>query len=47
MRTFYYSEPFDVSISCSFRPLNSSEEKIINGGTNIFRRILFFRTLEL
>jgi biotin operon repressor len=44
-RTFYYSEPFDVSVTCSFRPLSKVEEKEITGGMNFFPRVLFFRTV--
>lgn len=44
-RTFYYSEPFDVSVSCSFRSLSETETKQVSGGLNLFPTILFFRTL--
>lgn len=42
-QTFYYDEPFEISISCSLRPLSEYEEKKLAGG-NFFGRILFFRT---
>jgi biotin operon repressor len=44
-RTFYYSEPFDVSVTCTFRSLSDIEEKEISGGCKIFSRVLFFRTV--
>jgi biotin operon repressor len=44
-RTFYYSEPFDVSVTCTFRILSEVEEKEISGGCKLFSRVLFFRTL--
>ena len=31
-KTFYYSEPFDISITCSLRPLTVKEEKFYSGG---------------
>lgn len=43
-KTFYYSEPFEVTITCSMRPLTHMEEKHLSGG-EIFYRILFSRTL--
>jgi sugar-specific transcriptional regulator TrmB len=43
-KTFFYSEPFEISITCSLRRLTYTEEKRIAGG-NYFCRILFFRTL--
>lgn len=45
-RTFYYSEPYDVSVTCSFKPLSQSEVKEYSGGIRFFPTILFFRTLE-
>jgi predicted DNA-binding transcriptional regulator YafY len=47
LRTFYYSEPFDVTITCSFKPLTSEENSEIYGGNNIFYSVLFFRTVEV
>jgi biotin operon repressor len=44
-RTFLYSQPYDISVSCSMRPLTYEEEKENTGGINISCRILFFRTL--
>lgn len=44
-RTFYYSEPYDVSVTCSFRPLSTAEIKEVSGGVKFFSRVLFFRTL--
>jgi hypothetical protein len=44
-RTFYYSEPYDVSVTCSFWPLSCTEVKEVSGGLKYFSRILFFRTL--
>jgi predicted DNA-binding transcriptional regulator YafY len=44
-RTFYYSEPFDVSVSCSFRSLSQTETKEVSGGIKLFSTILFFRTI--
>ena len=44
-RTFYYSEPFDVSVTCTFRTLSAVEEREISGGFKFFSRILFFRTV--
>ena len=44
-KTFYYSEPYEVSIICYMRPLTHQEEKQLTGGEN-FYRILFFRTLS-
>jgi predicted DNA-binding transcriptional regulator YafY len=44
-KTFYYLEPFEVSITCSMRPLTRTEEKQLTGG-EIFYRILFSRTLH-
>lgn len=43
-KTFYYSEPFEVTITCSLRPLTHIEEKLLTGG-EFFYRILFSRTL--
>lgn len=44
VKTFYYTEPFKISVNCSLRPMTCQEEKEYSGG-NIFSRILFFRTL--
>jgi len=45
VKTFFYREPFDISITCLLKPLTYSEEKENIGGMNIFPRILFFRTM--
>jgi hypothetical protein len=45
-KTFYYSEPFDVRVSCSFRALSESESRSVTGGANLFPTVLFFRTLR-
>ncbi len=44
-KTFFYRQPYDISVTCSLRPLTYEEEKKNSGGENIFSRILFFRTL--
>ena len=44
LKTFYYNEPFEVSVTCSMRPLTHIEEKQLTGG-EFFCRILFSRTL--
>ena len=44
IKTFYYTEPFEISISCNMRPMTFYEEKEYSGG-NFFSRILFFRTI--
>jgi len=43
-KTFYYREPFEISITCSLRPMTCEEVKDYSGG-NILSKILFFRTL--
>jgi len=44
-KTFYYAEPFDVTVTCTFRALSEEEKKEISGGYNLFSRVLFFRTM--
>jgi predicted DNA-binding transcriptional regulator YafY len=44
-KTFFYREPYDITVSCSLRPLTYEEAKDHFGGVNIFPKILFFRTL--
>jgi sugar-specific transcriptional regulator TrmB len=44
-RTFYYQEPFEISVTCSLRALSYNEEKELYGGYNYFRSVLFFRTM--
>jgi predicted DNA-binding transcriptional regulator YafY len=43
-KTFYYSEPYEVTITCSMRSLTHLEEKQLFGGA-FYYRILFSRTL--
>ena len=45
LRTFYYSEPFDIKVTCSFRSMTGREVSEVSGGLSLFSRILFFRTL--
>ncbi len=45
VKTFYYTEPFEIMISCYLRPMTFQEEKEYSGG-NIFPGILFFRTVQ-
>lgn len=42
--TFFYTEPFEINVSCSLRPLNRVEEKQFTGGS-FFGRVLFSRTV--
>jgi predicted DNA-binding transcriptional regulator YafY len=44
-KTFYYTEPFEISVTCSLRPLEYQEEKNYSGG-NILSKILFSRTID-
>jgi predicted DNA-binding transcriptional regulator YafY len=44
-RTFFYSQPYEIFISCSLRPLSCKEEKEKSGGIKLFSTVLFFRTL--
>ncbi len=44
-KTFFYSQPYDIDVSCRLRPLTYAEAKEKSGGTKIFSRILFSRTL--
>lgn len=44
-KTYYFNEPYEISISCILRPLSDDEEKKYSGG-RFFSRILFFRTLQ-
>ena len=44
-RTFFYSQPYDISITCSLRPLTYNEQKENTGGAKIYSTVLFFRTL--
>ena len=45
LKTFYYSHPYDITITCSLKPLSFAEEKESSGGIKLFSTILFFRTL--
>jgi hypothetical protein len=45
-KTFLYSEPYDIAVTCSLRPLTYAEEKESAGGINISSKILFFRTMH-
>jgi hypothetical protein len=45
-RTFFYQQPYDISISCRMRPLTLSEEVESTGGANFSDGILFFRTMD-
>lgn len=42
--TFFYTEPFEINVSCSMRLLDNFEEKQYTGG-NFLGRVLFSRTL--
>jgi len=44
-KTFYYSRPYEIFVSCILRPITCEEEKSYSGG-NYFSKILFFRTLH-
>ena len=44
-KTYYFSRPYEISISCIMRPLTVEEVKEYNGG-GIFPKILFSRTLQ-
>lgn len=44
-KTFFYLEPYDITITCSLRPLTYTETKENEGGSIFFSKILFFRTL--
>jgi biotin operon repressor len=45
-KTFFYSQPYDIAVTCLLRPLTYNEKKENAGGTNILSRVLFFRTLH-
>jgi predicted DNA-binding transcriptional regulator YafY len=40
-KTFYYSHPYDIAVTCLLRPLNFNEEKESSGGNNIFPESFF------
>jgi len=44
-KTFFYSEPYDIAVTCTLKPLSYAEAKNHYGGINIYSKILFFRTL--
>ena len=44
-KSFFYSQPYDIAVTCTLRPLNFIEEKENAGGVEIFFEILFSRTL--
>jgi len=45
-KTFYYTEPFDITVTCLFQPLTIKEESEFSGG-NFLSKILFFRTMDM
>jgi biotin operon repressor len=45
-KTFFYSQPYDIVVSCTLKPLSYAEAKEHSGGINIYSKILFFRTLH-
>jgi hypothetical protein len=45
-KTFFYRQPYDITVTCSLRPLTYAEIKENEGGAIFFSRILFFRTLS-
>jgi len=44
-KTFHYSQPYDISVTCKLQPLSQTEEKEKSGGQYFSLKILFFRTL--
>lgn len=44
-KTFFYSQPYDIAITCTLKPLTYFEAKETVGGINKLSKILFFRTL--
>ncbi|MEI6050454.1 MAG: HTH domain-containing protein [Bacteroidota bacterium] len=44
-RTFFYSQPYNIAVTCLMRPLTYAEEKENSGGIKFFPKILFSRTL--
>ncbi len=44
-KTFFYSQPYDIAVTCTLKPLTYNEAKEHAGGINIFPKILFFRTM--
>lgn len=39
--TYYYSEPFEIDISCTFRRLSGNEQKDISGGIPFLSTFFF------
>jgi hypothetical protein len=44
-RTFFYSQPYDITVTCTLKPLSCAEQKENSGGTILYSTVLFFRTL--
>jgi len=44
-KTFFYRQPYEISVTCSIRPLTYSEKKENEGGRNFLSKILFSRTM--
>jgi len=44
-KTFFYSRPYDIAVTCTLKPLTYDEAKENTGGINNFPKILFFRTM--
>ena len=40
-KTFFYRQPYDITVTCSLRPLTYKEEKENSGGRNIFPESFF------
>jgi biotin operon repressor len=45
-KTFFYRQPYDITVTCTLKPLAYNEAKEHSGGIKIFSKILFFRTLH-
>ncbi len=41
-RTFYYSEPFDISVTCTFRSLSETEKSEVTGGSLFYPPSFFY-----
>lgn len=39
--TYYYEEPFEIDISCTFRRLSDNEQKDITGGISFLSNFFF------
>ena len=44
IKTFYYEEPFEITIICNLYPMTYQEEKEYSGG-HFLHKILFSRTM--